>query len=467
MTRRSLGARGALVGLLVVLGAVSHPLRAQTPRPGVVSPFRPLRFDEDYGYLRDSLRHGWWQPLKYIPLGDWSSLTFGGEVRAQYERLDHPNFGALPTDLGGYALQRVLLHADWRIGSHVRAFGQLASALEEGRTPGPRPLDVDTLRLHQAFMELGTPIADGRLWTRVGRQELVFGGSRTFATRDPANVRRSFDAARAGFAGPRVAIDAFWGREVRVSPGLFDDLRDSTRYTWGFASTVTLRPQSVWLDAYLFRDHRDAARFAQGTAPTNRWTLGAVSRGRRGQWEWNVEGLYQWGQFAAAPINAYVGIWDVAYTFPARWQPRLALRGSQSSGDRDPTDPALQSLDPLYPRGFVLSGVPVGPINLTNIHPTLDLQLTRRVSAYVDLDVFWRTRNADGIYDAAGQLVRTAFSTPSHYIGLQPWGELDWFIGPYVHAEVAYAHFFPGAAVTASGPGLAMNYTLVSTTFTF
>jgi hypothetical protein len=32
---------------------------------------------------------------------------------------------------------------------------------------------------------------------------------------------------------------------------------------------------------------------------------------------------------------------------------------------------------------------------------------------------------------------------------------------------VAYAHFFPGAAITTSGPALAMNYLLVSTTLTF
>ena len=38
---------------------------------------------------------------------------------------------------------------------------------------------------------------------------------------------------------------------------------------------------------------------------------------------------------------------------------------------------------------------------------------------------------------------------------------------PYMHAELAYAHFFPGPAITQSGPGLAMNYLSASTTFTF
>jgi hypothetical protein len=62
----------------------------------------------------------------------------GGEVRAQYERLDHPGFGALPPDLSGYALQRLMLHAEWRIGPRLRAFGQLASALGVANTPAKR-----------------------------------------------------------------------------------------------------------------------------------------------------------------------------------------------------------------------------------------------------------------------------------------------------------------------------------------
>jgi len=115
---------------------MAAPARTQTPRPSIVLPWRPLRFDENYAYLRDSVRHGWWQPLKYIPIGGWGSLSVGGEVRAEYERLDHPGFGALPTDLGGYELARVMLHADWRVGSQLRVFGQLASAQEAGAHRG-------------------------------------------------------------------------------------------------------------------------------------------------------------------------------------------------------------------------------------------------------------------------------------------------------------------------------------------
>ena len=70
---------GLVVGAVFAVFAVKA--RGQTPRPELVTPFRPLRIDESYEYLRDSVRHGWWQPLKYIPLGAWSTLSLGGEDR--------------------------------------------------------------------------------------------------------------------------------------------------------------------------------------------------------------------------------------------------------------------------------------------------------------------------------------------------------------------------------------------------
>src|SRR5260370_10373512 len=111
-----------------------------------------------------------------------------------------------------------MVHGGWGMGRVVGVFGQPASSLEQGRTRGPGPTDVDTLRLHQAFLEGAQTTGAGRLWGRVGRQELIFGGSRTFSPRDPANVRRSFDAVRGGWVGRRAALDGFWGRQVQVGP---------------------------------------------------------------------------------------------------------------------------------------------------------------------------------------------------------------------------------------------------------
>ena len=108
------------------------------------------RPDESCDYLRDSVRRGWWEPPKYIPLGRWSTLSLGGDLRVRYERLDHPGFGAFPSDPGGYALERVMLHGHRHVGRPLRVFVQVASALEQGRAGGPRPIDIDSLRVRSS-----------------------------------------------------------------------------------------------------------------------------------------------------------------------------------------------------------------------------------------------------------------------------------------------------------------------------
>src|SRR5260370_42376808 len=102
---------GALLPACAML-TLAAPARTQTPRPGFVLPWRPHRFDENYAYLRDSVPNGWWQRLKYIPIGGWSTLLFGGVGGAEFGRLDSPRFGALPTELRGVLGARLVFHPD-------------------------------------------------------------------------------------------------------------------------------------------------------------------------------------------------------------------------------------------------------------------------------------------------------------------------------------------------------------------
>ena len=53
--------------------------------------------------------------------------------------------GAEPRDDSGYWLQRLMVHADLRLGRRLRLFGQLKSGIEAGRVGGPRRPDEDQL----------------------------------------------------------------------------------------------------------------------------------------------------------------------------------------------------------------------------------------------------------------------------------------------------------------------------------
>src|SRR5687768_10729736 len=127
---------GVVLPLIMV---AAHRLQGAPPEPSQPPsqppPIRPLRYEEDYSYLRDpAARTGDFltlEPIKYIPLsqsGDWY-LSLGGEVKQEYEFYSNRNFGAAPNDDdGGYLLQRYVLHADLHAGERLRFFGQLYAA---------------------------------------------------------------------------------------------------------------------------------------------------------------------------------------------------------------------------------------------------------------------------------------------------------------------------------------------------
>ncbi len=73
-------------------------------------PFKQLRYDENYAYLRDASRRiDDLDTLKFIPLntnGSWY-LTPGGEIRERYEYFHNNLWGRGPRDHDGYLLQSV------------------------------------------------------------------------------------------------------------------------------------------------------------------------------------------------------------------------------------------------------------------------------------------------------------------------------------------------------------------------
>ena len=161
--------------------------------PTSAPPFKQLRYDENYAYLRDPAgRADYLDAIKFIPLnpnGDWY-LTLGGEIRERYEYYHNSLWGRGPQDDNGYLLQRYMVHADAHFGDYFRIFTQLKSGLEEGRNGGPRPTDRDDVDLNQAIFDVRVPLAEADSLTfRAGRQELAYGSSRLISAREAPNVR--------------------------------------------------------------------------------------------------------------------------------------------------------------------------------------------------------------------------------------------------------------------------------------
>jgi hypothetical protein len=458
----------------LVIGFACLNISAQTP-PTTAPPYLPLRYDEDWSYLQDETkRTEALDRLKFMPLPrrGWY-VSLGGEARMRYETFRNVGFGAGTQDENGYALQRYLLHADVHFGKPARAFIQLQSGLEVGRNGGPRPTDENRLDVHQAFVDFNTQAGGGALKLRLGRQEVEFGSARLISASEALNVRRGFDGARAIWQRGKWAVNVLAVKLTASNAGFFDDKPETARAFWG-AGVIKQRPtaRGGWSLYYLGLD-RQEARFAQGTGREVRHTLGSRFWGARKGFDYNYEGIGQWGGFGTGAtrkiIRAYALATDTGYTLKALpFTPRVGLRAATASGDRNPNDAQLNSFNPLFP-GTAYSGAMalVGPVNTLEAAPTLRAVINERLMLAADSAFYWRQRSQDGLYGINVNLQRAGQASRARFIGVAPAVRAELRMDRHWSLTAMYGHFFVGRFLRETPPGQAVDFFSTWLTFRF
>ena len=411
--------------------------------------------------------------VKYMPLdksGTWY-VSLGGEVRERYEYYENYNWGQGPQDPNGYLFQRYLLSGDLHYRDTFRLFGQFMSELEEGRVGGPRPVDEDKLDLHQGFFDVKLDLENkGSFTTRVGRQEMYYGSQRLVSVRESPNIRLSFDGVRLIYRNERLNVSAFATKPVKTEDGYFDDEPNPDSTFWGVygVAPLPLLPGGN-VDLHYLGIESDDAAYKQGTGREVRHSFGTRLWGSKAGWDYNVELVYQFGSFANGSISAWTAASDTGYTFAnVPLHPRVFVKADVASGDRNPNNTPLQTFNALFPKGayFNETGL-IGPANIIDVHPGIELQLAPRLSFVGDWDFFWRESTRDGIYNNALKLVRSGDGSSACYIGSQAQALLQWNIGRHFTASAVYAHFFAGESLEESPPGEDVNYFSAWLTFRF
>jgi hypothetical protein len=441
--------------------------------------FKLLRYDEDYSYLKDPARRtDLLDFLKYIPLGEWDGfyLSLGGTVRPRYEFYRNPDFGAAPANSRGDdndLLQRYLLHGDLHLGPNLRFFVEFQSGIQNGLVGGPRPdIDVDTFDVHQAFLDYVWQWGEeeeNSLTLRPGRQEMLYGSGRLIDVREGTNLRRSFDAARALLKVGEWQVDGFWSKPVRNRPGVFDDDPNPSISLWGLyaVGSLPLLPDGH-TDLYYLGYQNTQAVYVQGPGQELRHSLGTRIWGRPMPWEYNLEFVWQFGRFGPGDIEAWTAANAVRYNFeelPLR--PALGARFDVASGDRNPHSSGLQTFNPLFPSGAYFNLLnPIGPQNIIDLHPVLDLHLGETVTTTADWTFFWRESLGDGIYNPFGVPLRPATGA-ARYVGSSPSLTTAWKVTRHVTVLTSYVHFFAGPYLKENPPGKDMDYVTLWIDFTF
>jgi hypothetical protein len=425
--------------------------------------FKSLRYDENYASLKNDSTTNWYQKIKYHPLSKTADvyLSIGGDIRFQYFWFKNEDWGEATEDKDGYVLTRYLAHADFHAGRNFRTFIQLQSSLVNSKIT-TNPVEENPLELHQAFADINfIQRKNMSLVFRIGRQELSYGSQRLISVRELPNNRQSFNAVKAFYNFKHYQFDFFYGNYVSAKKGIFNDGFNQRTKLWGGYITSNKFPLFHNIDFYYLGLLKEAASFDDGTARELRHSIGTRIWSNKNVFMYDAEAVGQWGNFGDQQINAWTLSLNASYQLSrSGLKPAIGLKTELISGNKNYNDGKLQTFNPLFPRGayFGLAAL-IGPANLADIHPSLALQLSKRLNLNIDYDIFWRYSTNDGIYAPNVSIIYSGKSIGEKFIGSQYATDLVYAPNNFLYFRAEFTWFAAGSFLKSAGPGKDILFT--------
>ncbi|MBC7783632.1 MAG: alginate export family protein [Burkholderiales bacterium] len=443
--------------------------------------YTPVRWNENYTYLKTAPAKDLFDPIKHISLGDDIYLSLGGQVRERYERWSNFNLGTGIQDANGFFLHRAFLHADLHVTDTFRLFAQIKSSLEDGRDGGPRAVDADEIDIEQLFFDIKVPLPLGpkdAATLRVGRQNLIYGAQRLISPLDWTNVRRTFEGVKLSTQISDHTLDAFWVRPVIVNKEQLND-GDGDQSFAGIYDTIALptvfdKAAATKLELYFLALNQQANAARPADADT--YTIGARFSSAPKPWDIDAEVDYQFGSSGAGDIAAYSLALEGGYTFVnCEFTPRLYLGFDYASGDDDLTDPDKQTFNQLFPLGHAYFGYAdvIGRQNIIDIHPGVQFTLlkdkdyAKLVKLRADYHLFMRASTDDALYGVTGAVQRADTGSDSSDVGSEIDVLLDWQYDRHLSFYAGYSHFFAGDFFEETGSHDDIDFVYIAASYTF
>jgi hypothetical protein len=445
-----------LILMTVASGWAAEP-ESETPKPPPA--YLPLRFNEDYSRLANPDVHiDAFDPLKYLRLRaddpTWY-LSFGGELRERVEITSNPDFG-LGGRRDGYLLQRITLEADLHLGERLRFYVEGISGLIWDEDSPPPPVQDDPADLQFAFMDL-VPLlmGDQKLTVRFGRFGMSLGSGRLVATRAAPNIPFKFDGWELLYEASGWQAQAFLTRPGEERTNGFDLEDDNTTFWGAYLTHWFDAKKKSGLDLYYLGLARENSVYASGKANQHRHSTGFRSFGEAGAWDWNLEGILQFGSFGEDRIFAWTGSIDGGYSWKnAPWKPRLGLKFDVASGDRNPKDGRQETFDPLFFKsGYFNDASLLRPSNIIDVHPSVAFEPAPRLEVSGGVDVFWRYSTQDAIYNPPGFIAVLPTDNRSRYFGTALDVNVSWRVQRHALLSSSYVYFLTDNFIHSAGGG--------------
>lgn len=469
----------AIVATMIVSTSGAQETAAAPPAAVTRPKYSFLRQNEDWSSLRNAPKDqltDFWDPIKYVPLSDDGSIwaSFGGDARMRLESWNNLAFGAPPNDDDTFVLWRLRLHGDVHFGDNLRVFIEGKSALMTDRDlpGGRRTLDVDTIDLEQAFVDIKLDLGGGRSLTlRPGRQSFLFGKQRLVSPLPWANTLRRWDGVGAIAQVDSWTLTGFWSYYAPVQKYDFNDSDDDIQF-FGVYATGKIPGTDVGLDLYYLGLDNDHMVTFNGTAgDETRHTLGGRIFGKCGDsgFDYDLEGAYQFGEVGSGDVDAFMIGSQLGYTV-SQWagKPRFFAGVDYASGDDEPGGD-VQTFNQLFPLGHAYYGYMdfVGRQNAVDLNLGSSVQLCESTSVHISGHHFLRADTSDALYNAGGGVVRAGSLSDAREIGTELDIVLKHRIDAHLACELGYSHFFAGDFIDESGSSEDMDFFYVQLEYTF
>lgn len=438
--------------------------------------FPPSSFDVDFRYLDkpDNAEKDFFDPIKRIHLGDDWLLSFGGNF---WVRNVHEWESRLTTRDNVYNLVRTRLHGDLWYRDRVRIFAEFIDARTFDQDLPRLPIDENRTDILNLFTDIKlADISDAPAYLRVGRQELLYGSQRLISTLDWANTRRTFQGVKTFWHSPKFDVDAFWVRPMLSDVAEYDarpDTWDEDRNFYGLWGTY--KPmKGHFADLYfLSLDSNPRAAKARGGALVDSavHTLGARYAGDYEHVLFELEGMYQFGDWANQDISAGAVAAGVGYHFAALpMNPQMWLRYDHASGDDNPNDGTRNTFNQLFPFGHYYLGFldRVGRQNINDFNAQLVFYPQPWFTAIIQYHKFWLASSKDALYNAAGAATRRDATGRS---GDDVGDELDLRFNVHAsrHQDIlfGYSKLFSGDFIKKTGANVSPDFFYLQYVFRF